>query len=299
MTASFTYDAVGRRQSKVVNGTTTQFLYDGLTPVQELSGAGVTANLLTGLGIDEYFTRTTTAGTRTLLTDALGSTVALTDDAGALQNEYTYEPFGTTTETGADSNPFQYTGRENDGTGLYYYRARYYHPGLQRFASEDPAGFRGSKNFYAYVEDSPATAFDPLGLAVTISQYRCCSGATHLGIGVDVWSPLDTVGFYSKNGLGWGPGIVVPDASQKTLGDLIDSITLATTPEEDRKVLDVINQWKAKPPSYIFGLRDCGSFVQAALQAAGIDPIGREVGLPWSVFGAIKRSPLVVTLPPY
>jgi len=35
---------------------------------------------------------------------------------------------------------FRYTGRENDGTGLYYYRARYYHPGAKRFIAEDPIG---------------------------------------------------------------------------------------------------------------------------------------------------------------
>jgi hypothetical protein len=28
-----------------------------------------------------------------------------------------------------EGNEFRYTGREGDGTGLYYYRARYYHPG--------------------------------------------------------------------------------------------------------------------------------------------------------------------------
>jgi len=39
--------------------------------------------------------------------------------------------------TGMSSNPFQYTGRENDGTGLYYYRAQYYAPKLHRFLSED------------------------------------------------------------------------------------------------------------------------------------------------------------------
>ena len=46
-------------------------------------------------------------------------------------------------------NPFQYTGRENDSTGFYYYRARYYAPELQRFVSEDPIRFRsGDVNFY-------------------------------------------------------------------------------------------------------------------------------------------------------
>jgi len=53
---------------------------------------------------------------------------------------YTYDPFGATTATTSGiPNPFQFTGRENDGlAGLYYYRARYYHPGLQHFISEDP-----------------------------------------------------------------------------------------------------------------------------------------------------------------
>ena len=47
---------------KTVNGTTTEFLYDGLNVVQELSGGTPTANLLTGLGIDDYFLRTDANG---------------------------------------------------------------------------------------------------------------------------------------------------------------------------------------------------------------------------------------------
>jgi RHS repeat-associated protein len=82
-----------------------------------------------------------------------------------VQSEYTYEPFGAATEAGTDANPFQYTGRENDGTGLSYYRARYYHPGLQRFVSEDPIGFRGGDtNLYAYVLNSPTGFRDTRGL---------------------------------------------------------------------------------------------------------------------------------------
>jgi hypothetical protein len=47
-----------------VQGTTTNFPYDGLNPVQEKNCATVTANLLTGLGIDEFFTRINGAGVR-------------------------------------------------------------------------------------------------------------------------------------------------------------------------------------------------------------------------------------------
>jgi RHS repeat-associated protein len=68
--------------------------------------------------------------------------------------------------TGATTtNSFGYTGRELDATGLYFYRARYYNPALQRFISEDPVGFDGSgTNFYGYVGNSPTNANDPLGL---------------------------------------------------------------------------------------------------------------------------------------
>ncbi len=139
--ASFVYDAFGRRMKKAVGGTTTQFVYDGLNPVQELDGAStpsVTANLLTGLGIDEYFTRSDSGGPVSFLTDALGSTVALTNSSGSINVGYAYEPFGNVTMSGSNNNPYQFTGRENDNTGLYYYRARYYSPTYQRFVGQDP-----------------------------------------------------------------------------------------------------------------------------------------------------------------
>jgi RHS repeat-associated protein len=56
-------------------------------------------------------------------------------------------------------------GRENDATGVYYYRARYYHPGLGRFVSEDPLRFAsGDVNLYDYVGNRPTAFVDPLGL---------------------------------------------------------------------------------------------------------------------------------------
>jgi hypothetical protein len=47
---------------------------------------------------------------------------------------------------------------------VYYYRARYYHPQFQRFISEDPIGFAGGINAYAYVGNAPLRWVDPLGL---------------------------------------------------------------------------------------------------------------------------------------
>jgi RHS repeat-associated protein len=101
-----------------------------------------------------------------LVADGLGSALALLDPAGAVQAQYTYDAFGETTATGeASANAVQYTGRENDGTGLYYYRARYYSPRLQRFVSEDPLGFAaGDANLYGYVGNAPTMWVDPLGL---------------------------------------------------------------------------------------------------------------------------------------
>jgi len=167
VSAAFVYDGLGRREKKTVNSSLTEFLHDGVNPVQETSGATVLANILPGLDIDEFLTRTDAGAgvTSNFLTDALGSAVALADSAGTVQTEYTYEPFGKTTATGvSNTNPFQYTGRENDGTGLYYYRGRYYHPGLQRFISEDPIGFRGRDwNLFAYVFNNPLLFIDPFG----------------------------------------------------------------------------------------------------------------------------------------
>jgi RHS repeat-associated protein len=165
VTASFEYDALGRRISKTINGTTTQFLYDGLNPVQEIQSGSPSANLLTGLNIDEVFQRTDSAGSRDFLTDTLGSTLALADSSGAIQTSYTYEPFGNTTVSGASStNPFQFTGRENDATGLYYYRARYYSPIYQRFIAQDPIGFAGrDPNLYEYAANDPTDLADATG----------------------------------------------------------------------------------------------------------------------------------------
>jgi len=112
--ASFAY-AFGRRLGKTVNGTSTQFLYDGFDIAQQVTPEGTTS-YLRALAIDETLGLTTSDGVFFLMADPLGSTLIATDISGSAVTEYTYDPFGATTATNPGfPNPFQFTGRENDG----------------------------------------------------------------------------------------------------------------------------------------------------------------------------------------
>jgi RHS repeat-associated protein len=164
VTASFAYDGLGRRSSKTINSTTTGFWYDGDDVLAELSGSTPTATYIRSLSIDEPFIRKS-GSDEFYQGDALGSTLTLTDGTGTSQASYGYESFGKTTITGSSTNSFQFTGRENDGTGVAFYRARYYSPTTRRFIADDPIECSGgSVNLYLYVRNKPGDYIDPTGL---------------------------------------------------------------------------------------------------------------------------------------
>jgi RHS repeat-associated protein len=144
---------------KNINGEATRFLYDGLDVAQEVA-SGLPINSLRSMNIDELLVR---GSAQHYLTDALGSTIAVTDESGGVQIEYAYEPFGQGNSDSSVYGNYQYTGRENDGQ-LYYYRARYYAPSLHRFITEDPVGFASGPNLYKYAANNPTRYSDPLGL---------------------------------------------------------------------------------------------------------------------------------------
>ena len=207
---SYAYDAMGRRTSKAAQGATpTQFLYDGANAVQETVGSTINP-ILVGLGIDERFARNDTTGRMYFLSDAINSTLALTDSSGAVQNTYSYDPYGNTMQSNASfTNPYQYAGREADAAGLYYYRARYYSPPMGGFISEDPAGPAGGQlSFYAYVGGDPVGFNDPSGLggfgfnAGGSAQAGAFNGgATQANSGVGLfWGNGLNVGGYTASG---------------------------------------------------------------------------------------------------
>lgn len=117
--------------------------------------------------IDERFARDDVSyGRSYFLSDAQGSTLALLDSSQLVRQTYSYEPYGEVTSSGSSDNTYQYTGRENDGTGLFYYRARYYSPSKKRFISEDPIGLSSGLNSYEYVRGNPNDGIDPTGKVV-------------------------------------------------------------------------------------------------------------------------------------
>jgi RHS repeat-associated protein len=274
---SFEYDTFGRR---ILNAAGNNLLYEGWNAGQELSGTTPIANRVLG-GIDEFFNRTDSTGPYSPITDALGSALALTNSSGNITAQYGYDAFGNTTLSGGTStNVFQYTGRENDGTGLYSYRARYYSPTFGRFISEDPIGLRGGFNFYRYANDSPANYTDPYGLDVTIVQYEGAGGFGHVGIGVN---NNPTQGFYPNDvdvplpgGVSFdlyylapiaAPGIVKPDNPGEQIGV---PIVIPATPDQDAAIQRYIDSRVADPGLYnLFG-RNCVDFVIKALAAGGI-----------------------------
>ena len=81
-----------------------------------------TVNYIRSLNIDEPLGRIKSDGTvRYYQQDALGSVISLTTENGQLATSYIYDPFGSVSVIGEPSdNPFQFAGRENDGTGLLF-----------------------------------------------------------------------------------------------------------------------------------------------------------------------------------
>ncbi|MGG0792432.1 RHS repeat-associated core domain-containing protein [Brevibacillus laterosporus] len=104
--------------------------------------------------------------------DMRGSTTMLSDWSGRVTDRYSYGVYGELEHDGTTSQPFCYNGRDGvmtDPNGLYYMRARYYHPGLKRFLNRDILAGDVTEgqtfNRFAYVNGDPVGFIDPLGLA--------------------------------------------------------------------------------------------------------------------------------------
>lgn len=117
-----------------------------------------------GLGL---IGREDAAGYRAYHYDRRGSTVALTDAAGAVTDTYRYGPYGElVAKTGSLLQPFAYNGRDGVMTsveGMTFQRSRYRSEATRQFLSKDSAWFEGPQR-YAFLSGSPLDQVDPFGL---------------------------------------------------------------------------------------------------------------------------------------
>jgi RHS repeat-associated protein len=98
--------------------------------------------------------------------DHLTGTSVVSDSGGTLVSSIKYFPFGST-RSGSVPTDKKFTGQRLDGTGLYYYGARYYDAEIGRFISADTIlpDFSNpqSLNRYSYCLNNPLKYIDPTG----------------------------------------------------------------------------------------------------------------------------------------
>ena len=158
------YDVDGARVKKV-SGTTTTYTF--FAQYEEEVTDGVTT-------VVSYYTfgsmRVAVKRGNTLYHlhgDHLGST-SLTTAGSAVEASRTYYAYGSErAATGDLQTDRTFTGQKSDATGLMYYNARYYDPGLGTFVSPDSlvpgAGQVVNYNRFLYAKANPLKYADPSG----------------------------------------------------------------------------------------------------------------------------------------
>ncbi|WP_310591774.1 RHS repeat domain-containing protein [Bacteroides thetaiotaomicron] len=179
-TVMFGYDALGRRVSKRTGNTVHRFGWDGNvvlhewdtdearrprlvtdeTGREEYDGTEKPEGLVTWVYDGTSFTPVAkmTDGERyTIVHDYLGTPTQAYDSEGNLVWEMLLDVYGKVTECHGDRTlvPFRYQGQyEDEETGLYYNRFRYYSPQMGIYISSDPIGLAGNNpTLYGYVQD--------------------------------------------------------------------------------------------------------------------------------------------------
>ena len=164
-TTQFSYDGDGRRTSTTVNGVTTTYIWDTVSSLPVILGKQASDQLTKYVYGGDLLATVDPASTQSFYhSDALGSTRSLSASDGTNTASYRYAAFGNNRGvTGTINNPFLFTGQQLDAeTGLYYLRARYYHPEFGIFLSRDPR-FALTHSPYGYANNNPVGLTDPSG----------------------------------------------------------------------------------------------------------------------------------------
>ena len=172
---TYVYDSENRRVSSTVNGQKTTYVYsrggklDRLLATMNPDGSITRYIYGNGLLYEETTNAQGVAQSPVYYHfDWRGDTVAQSDSSGNVIARLSYSPYGVRTiESGTVTTPFCFNGKwgvMTESNGLLSMQARYYSPLLLRFVNEDPSGFEGGVNLYAFANGDPIDLMDPFGL---------------------------------------------------------------------------------------------------------------------------------------
>jgi RHS repeat-associated protein len=177
--ATYTYGPDGERVRKDANGVATEYIYfQGNAIAEKNPGTGAWTDYI--FGYAKRLAKDTSAngtGAQYYQDDQLGSARIMTDSAGTVISNCTFNPFGEQVGCSPDnpSNHYRFSGKERDSeSGLDDFGARYAGPSFGRFLSpdwsEDPdpvpyaeSSSPQSLNGYIYVLNNPISRIDQEG----------------------------------------------------------------------------------------------------------------------------------------
>jgi len=167
-------------------------------------------------------------------TDALGSPVAVTNDAQTVIEQSEYEPYGGLLNRPLTDGP-GYTGHVSDAqTGLSYMQQRYYDPkiGGGRFLSVDPVtadSVGGNFNRYWYANNNPYKFKDPDGRFSCSDQNQTCSSTPRHFLATSFISPIDmgAIPFREQN-YTTKPGVALSQPTSIKVGNMADAYNETT-----------------------------------------------------------------------
>ncbi len=168
---SFAYDALGRRVRKTFAGKTTRFVWDGNDLVHELAEAAEAVTWVFEPGTFAPLAKMEGGKRYGVVVDHLGTPKMMADEAGALAWKAQLDVYGAARNDMALTGcPWRWPGQyEDEETGLYYNRFRYYDPEAGGYVCQDPIGLFGGLRLYGYVVD-PFVWIDPLGLTCQLEH---------------------------------------------------------------------------------------------------------------------------------
>jgi RHS repeat-associated protein len=204
---------------------TTEYIYDGSDLALERSVPGGLSEYSYYPGVDQPHTLRRGSEVFYYVTDGTGDVTGLIDEQSAVRARYEYAPFGMRyVQIDTLKQPLGFQARYLDRTsGLYYFRARWYDPELQRFMSEDPIGLGGGINPYAFANDDPVNGRDPMGLGPCIpiqemSGITVCAPISP-GTGYPGSDPLGLTDQFGGHSLPRGPATETARDVRKSVED--------------------------------------------------------------------------------